>query len=608
VQTPRARPPPSSPETDSATGTAAAAPSAERSRGRVVARMKAWWEHWPERLEWELDALRSAGIEFRIVEQNSVTGVLRLSFPYTVNQEIIALEAVFPCFYPYTRCEIIAPELTLRWHQNPYNKNLCLLGRATTNWDMATSLASFLATQLPKLLLAARTDDSEEVRGKEEAQAEPLTVYLPCPRGFIVFVLDDDAPTRDTEHGHMHFRVAASLAEFRAVVSAVFGKGKKTVFEVEDRPFLSGFPKRFEGYWYRSTVSPSGMSAGEFLRQLAVEHPPVLMPKWAEFNGGRYELIGVRIPEESAWRELGKSWIFILRMEPRLKGNKKAPVQKTFIRTGRASRPQMQARVPELSGLGSKRIAIVGLGCMGGPSAFEFARAGLGELCLMDDDSVEPGTTVRWPLGFSAVGRTKVEAIKSFIESNFPYTSVKDGVFRMGGVQGIGGTSLEDYQTFFEGVDLIYDATAEEGIHYLLSDIARQMNIPYVGLSTTWGGWGGRVWAIRPHQEMGCWYCLRQWIEEGKIPLPPECPNGLISIPGCGDPTFTGASFDTSIIPLMAVRTAVSILSEGTAGGYPGTPWDVANLALRNEDGSASLPQWQSFKLPVHPECPNHSK
>jgi len=570
--------------------------------------MKAWWEVWPERLEWELDALRSAGIQYEILEQNPKTGVLRLSFPYTVNEELIALEAVFPCFYPYTRCEIIAPELTLRWHQNPYSRNLCLLGRATGNWDLNNSLASFLATQLPKLLVAARTEDGEGARSKEEIQAEPLTVYLPYPRGSVVFVLDDTDLPSDAEQGHMHFRVAASQVEFRAVVSVVFGKGKKTVFEVEDSPFLNGFSKRFEGFWYRSTFSPSGMSAEEFLRRLAVEHPPVGMPKWAEFNGGRYELIGVRIPEESAWREVGESWIFILRLEQRVKANKRAQVKKFFIRTGRASRPQMQARIPELSVLPSRRIAIIGLGCMGGPSALEFARAGVGELRLMDDDSVEPGTTVRWPLGFSAVGRTKVEALQSFIESNFPYTKVKGEVFRMGGVQGIGGTSLEDYQAFFKNVDLIYDATAEEGINYLLSDLARQMKIPYVGLSTTWGGWGGRVLAIRPRQETGCWYCLRKWIEEEKIPVPPECPNGLISIPGCGDPTFTGASFDTSMIPLMAVRTAVSIISEVMAGGYPGTSWDVANLTLRNEDGSVSLPQWHDFNLPVHPECLNHAQ
>jgi molybdopterin/thiamine biosynthesis adenylyltransferase len=574
----------------------------------VVTPMKAWWERWPERLEWELDALRSAGIEFQIVEQNPRTGVLRLSFPYTVNQEIISLEAVFPCFYPYTRCEVIAPELTLRWHQNPYSRNLCLLGRATGNWDLSNSLAGFLATQLPKLLVAARTEDGEEARGKEEIQAEPLTVYLPCPRGSVVFVLDDMDLPSDTKQGHMHFRVAASLAEFRAVVSAVFGKGKKTVSEVEDSPFLSGFPKRFEGFWYRSTISPSGMSAEEFLRRLAAEHPPVAMPKWAEFNGGRCELIGVRIPEESAWREVGESWIFILRREQRLKANKRTPVQKFFIRTGRASRHQMQARVPELSLLASKRIAIVGLGCMGGPSALEFARASVGEVRLMDDDSVEPGTTVRWPLGYSAVGRTKVDALQSFIESNFPCTKVKGGVFRMGAVPGIGGASLEEYQAFFENVDLIYDATAEEGINYLLSDLARQMKIPYVGLSTTWGGWGGRVWIIRSGTDAGCWYCLRKWIEEEKIPVPPECSNGLTSIPGCGDPTFTGASFDTSMIPLMAVRTAVSIMSEGSGGGYPGPSWDVVNLRLRNDDGSLSLPQWQDFKLPVHPECPNHSQ
>jgi hypothetical protein len=62
------------------------------------------------------------------------------------------------------------------------------------------------------------------------------------------------------------------------------------------------------------------------------------------------------------------------------------------------------------------------------------------------------------------------------------------------------------------------------------------------------------------------------------------------------------------MIPLMAVRTAVSMMSGGTAGGYPGPSWDVVNVRLRNEDGNLCLPQWQDFKLPVHPECPNHSQ
>jgi molybdopterin/thiamine biosynthesis adenylyltransferase len=570
--------------------------------------MKPWWELWPERLEWELNALRSAGVDYTILEQDPKTGALRLSFPYSVNGEVVVLEAAFPCFYPYTRCEIIAPELALRWHQNPYNRNLCLLGRATANWDIENSLVTFLATQLPKVLSAARTEDPEEAKDKEELQAEPLTFFLPYPRGSVVFVMDDREVPGDSERGHMHFRVAASQTEVRAVASAVFGKGKKAIFEVEESPFLRGFPKRFEGYWYRSTLTPAGMSADEFLRKLAVEHPPVGMPKWAEFNGGRYELIGVRIPEESSWRELGESWLFILRLELRQKANKRALLQKHFIRTARASGSQMQARVPELSVLPSKKIAIIGLGCMGGPSAIEFARAGVGEVRLMDDDSVEPGTTVRWPLGFSAVGRAKADALQSFIESNFPYTKVRGGVFRMGAVPGIGGTSLEEYEAFLENVDLIYDATAEEGINYLLSQLARDMQIPYLGLSTTWGGWGGRIWTIHPGTDAGCWYCLRKWIDEGEIPVPPESPSGPISIPGCGDPTFTGASFDTSMIPLMAVRIAVSMMSEGTAGGYPGPPWDVVNVRIRNEDGSLCLPQCQDFKLSVHPECPNHSR
>jgi hypothetical protein len=183
--------------------------------------------------------------------------------------------------------------------------------------------------------------------------------------------------------------------EFRAVLSAVYGKGKDNLSRIEDLPYLEAFPKLYEGYWYRSVFSPSGMTAEEFIKRLGADHPPILMPKWAEFNGGRFEIIGVRVPEELGWRTLGESWIFILRLENRLRANKRSPVRTFFIRTGRASRPQMLARIPELSLMASKKIALIGLGCMGAPSALEFARAGVGELRFVPIRLTPKTTTYR---------------------------------------------------------------------------------------------------------------------------------------------------------------------------------------------------------------------
>ena len=66
-----------------------------------------------------------------------------------------------------------------------------------------------------------------------------------------------------------------------------------------------------------------------------------------------------------------------------------------FVKAGRASRRDLTLRMPELTPLADKVVAVFGLGCIGGPSALEFARAGVGELRVLDHDAVDPGTIGR---------------------------------------------------------------------------------------------------------------------------------------------------------------------------------------------------------------------
>lgn len=565
--------------------------------------MRAWWKRWPDRLTFELDELKSAGIEYQILEQDEQSGILRLAFTYNLDGEPIALEVIFPGFYPFTRCEVIARDLDLRWHRNPFIGNLCLLGRSTSNWDTTMTVKRLLEEQLPKLLEVARSEDKATAQGREEIQAEPISAYLPYMANSIVLVLDDSLIPAELQNGKLDLRLSADQ-EFRAVVTRVETQGT-TASKITEMPFLSGFPKSHSSHWYRSSLTPFGLRPEEYIKRLGEAIPAVRNPKWSDFRLGEYEIIGVRIPEEIDWRTVGESWIFILRVKFRVPGKKGVPIQSFFLRTGYASRAQYQMRIPELTPLASRKIGIVGLGCMGAPSALEFARAGANEIRLMDYDSVEAGTTVRWPLGLSSVGRAKTNALATFIESEYPFTRVERFTLGMGSAPNLCGGSLEQYEQFVEGLDLIFDATAEDGINYLLSEIARERRIPYIGISTTVGGWGGKVWSIS--SETGCHFCLKKFTEEGAIATPNSSPHGTVSIPGCAEPTFVAASFDTSMIPMAGVRMASSLLCNKIEGAYPASSWDVAVLKLRDQDGKLVLPEWSGFQLPVHPACPNHN-
>lgn len=89
-------------------------------------------------------------------------------------------------------------------------------------------------------------------------------------------------------------------------------------------------------------------------------------------------------------------------------------------------------------------------------------------------------------------------------------------------------------------------------------------------------------------------------ITEGKIPLPPEAPDGSVQPVGCGSPTFTGSSFDLQEVALTGVRLAVATLSP--ADKYGNVEWDIANLSLREKD-KFLLPEWTPVTLEKYTDC-----
>jgi len=277
-----------------------------------------------------------------------------------------------------------------------------------------------------------------------------------------------------------------------------------------------------------------------------------------------------------------------------------------------ASPKDLAARIPELQRLHKKTIVLFGLGCLGAPSALEFARAGVGFVRLVDYDIVDPATTVRWPIGFTASGEKKIHVLSKFIRQNYPYIQCDCFDFKIGGVRNIDSEkSLPMDQRVIEeivtGADLIYDCTTEWGVQHFLSDYASIYKIPYIGLSGTWGAWGGRVVRIVPNRT-GCWSCYRLACKEGIIPEPPCAPDeegkGLVQPTGCADPTFTGASFDMGQIALMGVKIAVSTMCEGIAGGYPSFEWDAVHIGFRSSNGSLIAPTFVTFKIEPNTNCP----
>jgi molybdopterin/thiamine biosynthesis adenylyltransferase len=275
--------------------------------------------------------------------------------------------------------------------------------------------------------------------------------------------------------------------------------------------------------------------------------------------------------------------------------------------------------VPELAPLQEKTVAVVGLGSLGAPAALALAQAGIGELRLIDHDWVDPGTSVRWPLGISEAGNIKTHSVSHFIAQNYPYTRIPRFPNELQKVlqevapkvardnspyphpHGVGGYAnpidFDLLAEVFDGADVLLDTTGEENVQYFLGHFADRLGIPYVTVHGSFGGWGGAVFRRIPGSTSGCWWCLEKHLHEGNLPDPPGSKVEVQPL-GCGDRTFTGAGFDMQTVALAAVRGVAEILSK-----YPSADWDLLVISFRDEKGRAIPPKFEGLRVPRHPAC-----
>jgi molybdopterin/thiamine biosynthesis adenylyltransferase len=282
------------------------------------------------------------------------------------------------------------------------------------------------------------------------------------------------------------------------------------------------------------------------------------------------------------------------------------PVTGYLTRGSRFVAGSSNERAPELQPLADKSIAVFGLGCLGAPSAIEFARAGALRLSLIDHDLVDPATAVRWPRGLAVAGLPKVSVMADWIRQDYPLCTAEPIRHRIGGVRRDVANEPSDESILRNAIknsSIIYDATAELGVQHFLSDLARHHHLPYVGVSGTYGAWGGKVFRVDPAREQGCWWCYRKACAENTIPEPPSDESGEVQPRGCADPTFTGANFDMMQIAMAGVRAVVSTLCASSPNGYPSMDWDVLHIHLRDASGKLIAPTFHTFNILKHPEC-----
>ena len=548
---------------------------------------------WPDRFTWELARLRERGRVTGAGRETAPPGFLVVRYEWDHRGRTLPLAIIYPPGFPLTRPEIrmLRVEDRPRNHCNPVNGNLCFLAHDRHAWQPETSVASYIEDRLPMILDG--TPDGEPV-------AEPMEDWwaaLAVPGS--AFVIESGWELGTHTCGTLALRVGVVPGRppaLRAFVEGVLdGGGGEIARNAGPLPLEFSAARSIRVPWRLLDEEPQ---PDEYERVFGAVSPGTgttgLIPL---ADSLRARIAAVACRTEITHGERGLSWILLVRTGSRraFEHGRADQIHSGTARTLRAGLDDRRSRSPSAGVIAGKRIAIVGLGAVGAPVALDLARNGARSIAMADLDIVTPGNAVRWPLGESAWGRFKVDALADFIAANHAATRTAVARMPIGNLdfrtaEGEGG----EFVAALNQADLVVDCSTSFEVERLLARHAGSMGAPLISAYGTAAFTGGVVACFAPGG--GCPNCLLHQYGSGAIARPSgeRGDAHAVRLPGCADATFSGASHDLGELSMHAVRVAVRTLRAAPATSF------VETLNFVGED---RRPAWRFDPFERHPAC-----
>jgi molybdopterin/thiamine biosynthesis adenylyltransferase/rhodanese-related sulfurtransferase len=218
------------------------------------------------------------------------------------------------------------------------------------------------------------------------------------------------------------------------------------------------------------------------------------------------------------------------------------------------------------------RVLLVGAGGLGSPAAFYLAAAGVGTLCIADDDTVERSNLQRQILHTDArIGQSKVQSAAAALSALNPGVQVEAIAERV---------TAGNVARLLEGVDVVIDGADNFATRYLLNDACVRLGKPLVyGAVQQFEGQVSVFDAGRHRGQAPCYRCL--------FPAPP--PAQLA--PNCAEAGVLGVL--PGVIGLLQATEAIKLLL-GIGESLAGRLLNFDALSMR----------FHELRLKPDPACP----
>ncbi len=247
--------------------------------------------------------------------------------------------------------------------------------------------------------------------------------------------------------------------------------------------------------------------------------------------------------------------------------------------------------------LASKRVGVIGVGSGGGFVALTLAMSGVGQLVLVDDDTLEPTNLVRHVADARYLGKPKAEAVADLILQRNPAAQVETRIGR-----------IEAHMDALDGLDLVVVGVDGENSKYRINEacLGRGLTAVYAGVYER--GEGGDVTIIQPHDLTSpCYSCWAAVVRAGVAEADPQTDldYGMIGENGTLE-AEPGLWLHVVRVASVQADMALNELLRGTPiyRPHPGNTVILANSALEILTGQVT-PPYSALWITVErdPDC-----
>lgn len=442
---------------------------------------------------------------------------------------------------------------------------LCYVAEETVVFDLykpvTQTIASLkrAATVLDQIMADERVDDLEEEffafwRGDycytDLANPDSEDVVLLSLGSGQGFALTDDSARTAAKFSHRSGRVTSRLNLASKIVTKVR-------------------PKPTSGSWPPTTVS-------EMLNwQSKLDHPcrqKILDRIVKAYRAGQDDVL---IVIHSPSLQYGFFVRHLQKYKRASKSDQRIPIFDASIEIIQVVRMDdryiVERNIPGFKTFAGKKIALVGCGTIGGYLADLLVRAGAGsgagELVLIDNQKLAPGNIGRHRLGINRLEINKAEGLQSELRTAMPSATVK-------------ALPLDAFEIDFAGLDLVIDATGEQGFGNWLAGrqasgflLSNGMPIPLLHVWIEGAGEAVRTLFKRQKSE-GCFRCLCDY----------ELEKQFLAVPGGVRPILAGGGCEGQYVayPASVSVQAAALAFDAVLAWANTTPWAPLSTRLLN--------------------------